>query len=472
MHAAATKPQLSRLRYCAGFVKQSWIRRQVASSYLTFEEKQTLSPPAVEGTRLFWITVLCLMPTFLQRIASSGQGDTYGQIDGVSLAPLGYVGNVGVIFACLFVLRASLSIKETAALVLLFFFGLAQIAMTQNEYGIGSIELFFTYIRAIIWLFCAFIFARTAFNTQIFADVFIKLTTFFFLIVIGSAAIFYTTGVPFGTVIGQGVVRSHGLFSEPSVLGSIAPAFIVISFRKRSYVQLLIGVLALFFSNSTTAYTTLLLVILVEAFSRFPKTQSILLGLIVGTFILFLFALNFSNSFIISDFARYLSQQADFFLGNSTFKRFTVDRLLNSLIDLPNFLSAGENDYSQDIGNLARLGGPRVMINHMANDGFYWSGYGLSIFAIISLESYRSVLDFGILPYFIGSFGVILGVTAIIFFTWRIDRWKYTDPTMFTIFTSALLGTMLNSAGGLSLYILVLIGGFAVRQDLSIRDSK
>jgi hypothetical protein len=444
----------------------------VASSSLTFEQKHAPSQRAVEGARLFWVTVLCLMPTFLQRIASSGQGDRFGQIDGISLAPLGYVANVGVIFACLFLLRASLSIKETAALVLVFFFGLAQIVITQSEYGIGSVELFFTYSRAIIWFFCAFVFARTAFNAKIFADVFIKLTTFFFLIVIASAAIFYTTGVPFGTVIGQGVVRSHGLFSEPSVLGSIAPAFIVISFKRRSYAQLLIGLLALFFANSTTAYTTLLLVLLVEAFSRFPKTQSILLGAIVTTFILFLFVLNFSNSFIISDFARYLSQQADFYLGNSTFKRFTVDRLLNSLIDLPNFLSAGENDYSQDIGNLARLGGPRVMINLMANDGFYWLGYGLSIFAIISLDSYRSVLDFGILPYFIGSFGVVLGVSAIIFFTWRIDRWKYTDRTMFTIFTSALLGTMLNSAGGLSLYILVLIGAFAVKRDSSNRDFK
>lgn len=101
------------------------------------------------------------------------------------------------------------------------------------------------------------------------------------------------------------------------------------------------------------------------------------------------------------------------------------------------------------------------MVNHMYNDGLYWFGYGLSVFAVVSLQIYRSVLDFGILPYFISCFGVGMGVLIVLFFTWSISFWKKIDARLFMIFVSALFGTLLNSAGGLSLYILVLLGAFS-----------
>ena len=414
-----------------------------------------------DGRQLFWLTILFLIPTYLQRVANSGQGDSLGQFDGVSLASAGYICNLLIILIGLFVIKSKLDFLHLLVLLAIFIFGLIQVSISYSLYSTSFTGMAFAHLRAVIWVFCAYIFAAKIFEKDIFVDAFMKITVIFFCIVILSAAIYFTTGVPFGMVVGQGVERAHGLFSEPSVLGAIAPAFILIALSKRDYVKVLIGLAALYFANSTTAYTTFVLVVAVQLLHRFPKLQIALVFLIVGAFAFIVVQLDLASSYYIADVARSFSDTLDTWIGRSEFRAFTIDRLLNSIIDIPRFLRSGETEYSQDLGSLARLGGPRVMVNHMYNDGLYWFGYGLSVFAVVSLQIYRSVLDFGILPYFISCFGVGMGVLIVLFFTWSISFWKKIDARLFMIFVSALFGTLLNSAGGLSLYILVLLGAFS-----------
>jgi hypothetical protein len=411
--------------------------------------------------KLLWLTVLFLIPTYLQRVANSGEGDKLGVFDGISLASAGYMCNIIIILAGLFIINTKLNKNHTVILFVLFFIGLVQLYISYSIYSMSLFAMVLAFFRAVIWAFCAYIFAAKIFDKDIFLDGYMKMTTLFFLIVILSYTAYTLTGIPFGMVIGQGAERAHGLFSEPSVLGSIAPAFILISMMKRDYIKVAIGLAALVVANSTTAYTTLVLVVCAHLLYKLPRTQAAFVFLVVGAFAFFVISLDVTTSYYISDIARSISVTLDQWIGQSEFRTFTIDRLLNSIIDIPRFLSAGESDYSDEIGSLARLGGPRVMVTHMYNDGLYWTGYGLSIFAVVSLVTYRSVLDFGIMPYFISSFGIGLGLGIIFYFSWQITWWRKIDRSVFILFVSALFGTLLNSAGGLSLYILVLLGGFS-----------
>lgn len=415
----------------------------------------------IDRRRLFWLSILFLIPTYLQRLANSGQGDRYGEFDGISLASAGYISNILIIFYCLFLVKDKIKTSHLFFAAAIFMYGLLQIYVSYGVYGNSLFQMIFSYFRAAIWAFCAYIFAARLFDKDVFIEAFMAITTVFFIIVILSAALYTTTGVPFGMVIGQGVDRAHGTFTEPSVLGAIAPAYILIALSKRDYLKFAVGVAALYFANSTTAYTTFALVLAVFVCFQLPRLQKFIVFAVVLGFAFFVIQIDLKNSYYISDLARSFSEFLDSVIGKSDFRAFTIDRLLNSIIDIPKFLSSGEADYSQELGSLARLGGPRVMITHMYNDGLYWFGYGLSVFAVISIGIYKSVLDFGILPYFLSCFGVGIGMIIMIFFTWKITWWRDVDGSAFILFTSALFGTILNSAGGLSVYILVLLGAFS-----------
>ncbi len=417
--------------------------------------------PQTEGRKLFWLSILFLIPTYLQRLANSGQGDRYGEFDGISLAPVGYVSNILIILYCIFVAKNTFNRTHLIFAVGLFIYGLVQIYVSYNVYGDDLPQMLFSYLRALMWAFCAYAFAAKLFDKAIFVEAFMAITSLFFVVVILSALQYALTGIPFGMVIGQGVERAHGTFTEPSVLGAIAPAYVLIALINRNYVMVTIGVAALYFANSTTAYTTFILTLAVFVCFGFPRLQKFILFAVVLAFAFFLIQIDLQNSYFISDLARSFSEFLDSTIGKSDVRAFTIDRLLNSIIDIPKFLSSGETDYTQELGSLARLGGPRVMITHMYNDGLYWYGYGLSIFAVISLGIYKSVLDFGILPYFLSCFGVGFGMIIILFFTSRVVWWRDYDRSAFILFTSTLFGTILNSAGGLSVYIFVLLGAFS-----------
>ncbi len=399
---------------------------------------QTIVPKS-EYYKLLWLSVLFLVPTFLQRLANSGEGDRQGQFDGLSLASAGYVCNVLIIFFGFFLIKTRLNKVHTFILFGFFLFGLIQLYNTYILYPSSLTGSLLSFTRASIWAFCAYIFAAKIFEKDIFLDVFMKMTTIFFVIVILSFLIYSITGIPFGMVIGQGTERAHGLFSEPSVLGSIAPAFILIALKNKDYLKFTVGILAIYLANSTTAYTTFILVVGLQLLYRFPRAQLIYVFLTVSAFAFVVVQLDYDTSYYISDMARSISVTLDQWIGRSEFRAFTIDRLLNSIMDIPRFLSSGEADYREDIGSLARLGGPRVMLNHMYNDGLYWSGYGLSVFAVISLVTYRSVLDFGIIPYFISSYGTGIGILIIAFFTWQISWWRKIDSSLFLLFVFGLI---------------------------------
>ena len=88
--------------------------------------------------KLLWLTVLFLIPTYLQRVANSGEGDKLGVFDGISLASAGYMCNIIIILAGLFIINTKLNKNHTLILFVLFFIGLIQLYISYSIYSITS----------------------------------------------------------------------------------------------------------------------------------------------------------------------------------------------------------------------------------------------------------------------------------------------------------------------------------------------
>jgi hypothetical protein len=427
---------------------------------MAFPEQQT-SKTKVVFDKSFWLAILFLLPAFTHRLSAGGEAASFDDLNTLSLTAVGYICNALLIVFIQFSVKVK-PLNSTFYMVFLVIavIGALQTFLVFESYVLLGSGIILIYIRAMIWLYAIILYSRSAFEPRAFLNAFVWLARIGLAITALCGLSHLLIGTNFGIIIAQGASRAHGIFSEPSALSGIAPAFMIISLFRRNYTDIIIVTLAVLFSSSTLVFISTAVMGLIFIAHRSSRFQKIIITTYIAVFVLSVAFINKEVAYIVSDFGQYINRALDDTIGRSEFRSFVIDRLIIAMIDLPNYFNVNFANFS-DTGNLARFAGPQVMMTLMQSDGFYAFGYGLSNFGAVAILVFKSVLDFGLLPFLISSFGVYLGVSATIWGTYRIIAWRKMDVPIFFIFTGALIGTIGNSAGGLTIYALVFLGALA-----------
>jgi hypothetical protein len=408
----------------------------------------------------YWATIALFIPLFVQRIFIGGVGGEYSDYAGFSTWWIGYTVHFGLIASIL--VARKLNVKFS-----LLFGGFVFVLLSAIQiYYVSNIEIFrqfqiiLPFFRSLIWLLAVLVYSQLYFNKYSFMNAFLELTTISAFIILGCYLSYFVTGIPFGIDIGRGVARPQGLFSEPSALAAVFPAYTVLNFYLRRYWIATLGLLTIILVASATVYISFLVLILFYLIINNPRVTNTLMYSYVSLAVI-------STLFIQSAFIGWINDQAGVLetslnrqFGPSVFREVTIDRVISAANGLNNFINQNSIADLSSSGSGARLAGSIALVRNMNSDGTYWTGYGIGVYGYISNILYQSILDFGLLPFLISSFGVFVGTIAIYWVANSVVRARPGDPYIYIILLGGLIGTLYNSAGGIHAYTIAVLAVF------------
>jgi ABC-type amino acid transport system permease subunit len=408
----------------------------------------------------YWAAALFLAPLFLQRVFVGAEGDSYADYPGFSLSIIGYCSHV--VFASIALLRfKDIRIKSYRGLLFFAGFGLLSIFhifFTSRISNFSPMELTLPLGRGWLWVLATTIYFSIYYDKHIFTEVFLKMCRVAAWISIASFTSYVLFKYPFGTHIASGYPRVHGFFSEPSALAGVFPAFGVLSMLRRRWVDVALAFAGILLSASVIAYTTSILICTCYLLSRAGHVRTLAavmfgyVGLIVSTPLL----INADNSFAISESSNEILAWLDgAFNTDGLFFQVFLGRVFGSL----SLLSAIVSNYSIDnLGSgLARLIGPIVTVDELRASGLQNIGFGLNVFGYMSVQAYDDIFDFGLFPFLLSSFGIPLSILAVFALTRSIKNEVWDPSGVGIIFLGSFFPMLVNSAGGIHSYSILLI---------------
>lgn len=312
--------------------------------------------------------------------------------------------------------------------------------------------------RGWLWVLATTIYFSIYYDKQVFTEVFLKMCRVAAWISIASFTSYVLFKYPFGTHIASGYPRVHGLFSEPSALAGVFPAFAVLSMLRRRWVDVALAFAGILLSASVIAYTASILICACYLLSRagHVRTLTALMFGYAGLIVVFPLLINSDNSFAISEFSNEILAWMDrAFNTDGLFFQIFLGRVFGSL----SLLSAIVSNYSIDnLGSgLARLIGPIITVDELRASGLQNIGFGLNVYGYMSVQAYDDIFDFGLYPFLCSSFGIPLSILAVFVLTRSIKN-EVRDPSgVGIIFLGSFFPLLVNSAGGIHSYSILLI---------------
>jgi hypothetical protein len=416
---------------------------------------------ALTKRKNYWVTVLILLPLVMQRIFIGGTSGNYADYTGVNFAFIGYIVHFILFFYLFFETSKQNDNLYFLYLSLLIFVSIFQIYNSLNILNVPFTLLALSMMRALLWVVAIYVYSTRFFDPDSFSDAFCDILKIAGIFVILCFFIYTLTGIPLGVNIEGGLARAHGTFSEPSTLSCVFPAFTFVQFQRRNFAWAAMGVLVIYVSASTIATVVFFLMIAAFAVQKWKSAEFVLIFGTILIAVFLTFALNGDVVANLDSLASSTSHALDATIGKSSFRDATLDRIPQSIQTLAQFINSASALEIEQSGGLARFVGALTMLENMSGDGTIAYGYGLSIYGVAATQLYGTVLDFGLFPFLVSSFGAIVGTMLIFLIGWRIFKWASRDFSCFLIFTGALFGTIYNSGGGIIAYSLPLIGVFA-----------
>jgi hypothetical protein len=414
----------------------------------------------------YWAAIALFLPLYVQRVFIGGVGGEYSDYAGFSTWWIGYSVHLGFIVSALIVRHKYKDISLVFAIAAFILLSLIQVIYVSDINVLHGINIILPLIRSIIWITAIYIYCRAFFDKAAFIKAFFDITKISAFIVLICYASYIVTNIPFGVDIGRGVARAQGLFSEPSALAAVFPAFTILCFQTKKYWFSALGFLVVVIVGSVTVYFTFFVIIIMFLYSQKPTISKILIYTYVSIGVI-------STLFIQSNFIGYINDRAISFdaslnsqFGPSVFRELTVDRIISAINGLNNFVNQSNFSDLSGSGSSARLAGSIVLIQNMNSDGTYWTGYGVGVYGYVSNILYQSILDFGMLPFMISSFGAAAGVFAVYWLARSVMRIQTLDLNVYIVILGGLVGTLYNSAGGIHAYSISILAIFISSKSL------
>ncbi len=410
------------------------------------------------GITSYVLHIIFLVPIFIHTFQIGGQAyfddiyNTYDDTQRISIYALFYLTN-----AILFIY--SLSRKDglyytlllTAILLLILFF---QLGMVDSVFNIDKFTYVLPAVRGILWVTSTFAFAFFIYKKDVFLNSFFYFSYFSCIFCLFCMALYSVTNVPFGISVAYGFPRAQGLLSEPSAISIFVPSFIIISYIRKDYIAMLVGLATLLAASSAIGYIVFCLMVIVYL-SRFIRFDNYVFAALCCS-PLIVVSLIFSpvNDFFItvltfiSDILRGLSFDA----GNYNSQG---DRIVSALVQLPNIIQLTDPRALSSVGDLARIASPIFMSNFLFNNDLIYIGTGPSVFGAVALDLFRVVLDSGFVFYAISSYGIFIA-TLLVFMMIRMYIRLNNDLVIKVIYAGATIAVLFNSAAGINGYTIAL----------------
>jgi hypothetical protein len=403
-----------------------------------------------------WVFVF-LLPTFVQRLFIGGEAGSYDQLSGFSLAALGYICHLAVVLR--FWIRPVSTDHALYVLnrwILIAVLSVIHALILSYEQAPGTGLAIVSIGRHLLWIFACL--AMTGLTTT--DDLIRRLVQFThatFIIVILTYAIYSLTGYPLQILLSDGQPRAQGLLSEPSGLGSLIAGYVGLAAWQGRWWRILLGTAVMFMTFSVFAFVGLVAGFVFGFVLRHFCSGSVSTMLV--KVVLFLPPMALVGVYIfaqpISELARATMHLAESsgLDANWLYHGFGA-RLLQaagSLDEVIKIISSGLNDIQ---GGIFRFSAIFILFEQMQQSYRLWVGYGIGAHAQVTIASFETILDFGLLPMLISSFGLIGGLSI---FIWVVRKLSSGDKAIICYVVPFALLILFNSAGGIHIYSIVIV---------------
>ncbi|PWA09911.1 hypothetical protein [Flavobacterium laiguense] len=385
------------------------------------------------GVRINYIaTVLFFLQFFFVRIFIGGLGGSYESYTQFNLSWICYLCELLIIlFFIHYVLRVRLVhdlkklLNSFLLLLLIEVFQILFILLLSDINNIGMLLLY--YFRFILVLFTNVVFFLYFYERKTFINIFFK----FSAVSIVFSLFFLSMHLLFGSNIqihiADGFPRVQGFFSEPSGFSGTLAAFIGICILERRRVWFFLALICAINTQSVIVYITILFSLLFLFSSKISLRKiSIILSLLIisiGIGLKSFSSIEFSGTFLrISDLIKNLGEIKE--MDSSVLKNLDMDRVYGLMVTLEDIIK----------------------------DNLMFSGYGVNGSSYIFVQRYEDVMDYGLLAFFISSFGVIFGVLLVFYIGKNLLRVYREDRIIGLIGVCFFIAVLGNSAEGILMY--------------------
>ncbi len=409
-------------------------------------------------------TVIFLAPSFIQRLFIGGEGLSYDEFAGVSLAALGYVTHsaIALRYGALpvvpgqsgYVIRHWIFIAVLSA-------GHALMLMIEHppgaELGLGAI------LRQLLWIFACLAMSALTTPDELLRRL-VQFTHATFLIITLTYVAYKFSGFPLQILLSDGEPRAQGLLSEPSGVGSLIAGYVGLATWQGRWWRLLLAAVVVFMAYSVIGFMGFL-VGFVLGFARRHVSSRSIRRTIALAFLCVLPLAFFAIPLLanpISEMARSALQSplvSD--LQENVLYRGFGDRILQALSVLDAALKIVANGDNISAGALFRFTSVLLMLEHLQQSHHLWVGYGLGVHAQLMLKSLDTILDFGLLPFLLSSFGLLGG---LVLFAWLAATLTRSESELSAYALPFAVISFVNSAGGIHMYSVLLLSAFLIDQ--------
>lgn len=409
------------------------------------------------GYNPIWI-YLFLAPVFFQRVFIGGDGAaaSYDEFTGATTTLVGYAAHLLV---CLrYVLEPRNFQRDPLFLNVFLLFALVStchILLLFVE-PVGASQAILGILRGLFWLLTCVAIVRYS-SPDDFLKAVINLIHVTIAVMIVTSIAYRITGVPYQIILFGDVPRAQGFLSEPSGTATLLAGYVAHALFVRKYWRLAPALIAVVLSNSVIAFLGFGaalafggIALLVSSPARRVLLRRLLLYSVP---VLFAFLAIFSGP--ISSFATEVRANIiGTSFGDSTLYRAVFDRLLEAMSVLQTGIDLTRAGANVEQGGIFRYTSMLLLINELAQSWRGITGYGLGAHAQLMQAQQMSLLDFGLFPLALSSFGLVLGFLLFGFVANLMSR---SDSAIAIFATPCLFIGLINSAGGYHGYSIAIV---------------
>ena len=411
-------------------------------------------------------TTIFLLPSFFQRVFIGGpESASYNDYPGIALGVfIGY-------FCHLFIIGQYLLVPSSKAVtqfvleryIPLVLVSVLHAGLLVFEAQLGASTAVIAIVRQLLWVLVCLVMVRFT-EPELLLTRLIQFTHMTFAVIVVTYFFYLVTDIPLQLILRGGVPRAQGLLTEPSAVGCLLAGYTALAVYERRWRRVLLAIGVSVLVNSVITFAGLVIAIVSAAIQLGVRTPRLRRACIFALLLVPPIAL-----FVVPSFSRSISESASEAMAyiettewadspiytNVGERILSAASLLESGIEI---IRSGDNNVR---GGLFRLTSVLLLFQEMQESWRFYVGWGLGAHAQLMEAADLSLLDFGLLPFAVSSFGMLGGLALFGWLVWRVSR--TTDPL--AVYAAPFVAIVsFNSAGGMHMYSIALVAAFLLSQ--------
>lgn len=403
-----------------------------------------------------WMLIF-LAPVFMQRLFIGGEALSYDELSGVPLTALGYLSHVLILVGYIG-RQASLTVSRRHFLQ---FAGLCAVSAIHAaflivEQPVGFDNAVLAMARQLVWILACLAILGMSTPEDLLQKL-VDFTHFSFAIVVVTYTLYLTTGLTLQILLSGGMPRAQALLSEPSGFGCLLAGYVGLAVHLKKWRRLMAAAVVAFMAYSVIGILGFLVGLVTGLGSRSitsPRGRFMLSAFLILLMPIMLVVLPLAAE-PISKFAHTMLVT---FSGTSLEAFPLYQGFGQRILEAASMLDTGVKNVSAGDnlsgGGLFRFTSVLLLLQQLVQSGHIWFGYGIGAHSQLMLANNESLLDFGLFPLLISSFGI---AGTVVVFGWLVMVLGKARGALASYAVPFTVIACINSAGGIHMYSVVLV---------------